>query len=120
MNIISTHGDLENTILNAVWSIEENGQDADSIDVGYVQKTINSEQQKWAYTTIKTVLDRLVEKALLNKIKFGRKYFYSSTCSRLEIAERAIRKISQQYFRSDMVSMLRMIEKLSESQLTMV
>lgn len=118
--MISNHGDLENTILNAVWAIEENEQNSDLIDVGSVQRSINSEQQKWAYTTIKTVLDRLVDKALLNKIKYGRKYFYSSTCSRLELGERAINKLVQQYFRSDMVSMLRTVEALSEKELTLV
>ena len=60
--MISNHGDLENTILNAVWDIEEDDSNANLIDVSLILNSINSADQSWAYTTIKTVLDRLSEK----------------------------------------------------------
>src|ERR1700733_2910522 len=92
-------GDLENIILNALWDLE--GEGADRIFVGDIQDKIRTAQKKWAYTTVKTVLDRLVDKELALREKEGKKYLYRSVVKRDEAGVLAIRKVIRQYFRND-------------------
>lgn len=104
-----THGSLENEILNAVWSMEEdNNQD---ISVNEVLNIINNNGNVRAYTTAKTVMDRLVEKKVLVRYKKGKKFYYKSTSSRGEMAKSAIQKLVGQYFNNDVRSLLKAIEK---------
>ena len=88
-----THGTLENEILNAVWLMEENGVNNKNISVSEVLSEINNTGNIRAYTTVKTVMDRLVDKKLLNRIKTGKKFCYESTESREEMASVAIKKL---------------------------
>ncbi|MEI7473689.1 MAG: BlaI/MecI/CopY family transcriptional regulator [bacterium] len=106
-------GHLENIVLNALWNMEEN--DKLHIDVSDVQNTINSESQKWAYTTIKTVLDRLVEKEEVVRIKLGKKYFYRSKVSRIDAGENAIKMLIKQYFNSDINEFMNASSKMAEA-----
>lgn len=92
-------GDLENIILNALWDLENNG--SGKIFVGDVQEKIKSPSKKWAYTTVKTVLDRLVDKELAVREKDGKKYLYRSMVKRDEAGVIAIRKVIRQYFKND-------------------
>ncbi len=109
----STHGSLENEIMNAIWSLEENttSEDLLNIAVGDVVNFINSCGSSKAYTTVKTVMDRLVEKKYLNRVKSGKKFFYTSTSSRQEQAQSAIRKLAIQYFNNDIHSLMKVLEK---------
>lgn len=112
-------GDLENIVLNAVWSMEEPEQDY--ICVCDVQQRINFvESKNWAYTTVKTVMDRLVEKALIIRFKKGKKYFYKSVLSREEMAKDAMKKLSKQYFHNDMSELKKMAVSLCEEELTKI
>ena len=104
-------GDLENIILNALWLMEED--DKDKIDVRDVQNKIRTDRQSWAYTTVKTVLDRLVDKELVLRVKEGKKYLYRSVIDREHAGEEAIRKLVRQYFRSDYSDMISCAERLS-------
>ncbi|MBR6163927.1 BlaI/MecI/CopY family transcriptional regulator [bacterium] len=106
-----THGSLENEILNAVWSIEENEAEASTISVNEVQDSINQTGNIRAYTTVKTVMDRLVDKKILNRQKKGKKFFYNSAFSRKEMAKTAIRHIAGQYFNNDIRSFMNALEK---------
>lgn len=100
MNIEYKYGDFENIILNAIWYLEENGKDV--VSVLDIQTRINAVESKtWAYTTVKTVMDRLVQKALISRLKQSKKYFYKSSYSRLEMGEMNIRKIIKQYYNDD-------------------
>lgn len=92
-------GDLENLILNALWDLE--GEGNVKIFVGDIQDKIKSAHKKWAYTTVKTVLDRLVDKELALRVKEGKKYLYRSVVKRDEAGILAIRKVLRQYFRND-------------------
>ncbi len=109
----TTHGSLENEIMNAVWSLEESAEDCDnlSISVSDVSDFINSFGTPKAYTTVKTVMDRLVDKDYLEREKCGKKFFYSSTCSRSERASSAIRTLAGQYFNNDIKSLMKALEK---------
>ncbi len=92
-------GDLENIILNAVWDLENNTES--NIYVGNVQEKIKTPAKKWAYTTVKTVLDRLVDKELALREKDGKKYLYRSVVKRDEAGVIAIEKVIRQYFKND-------------------
>ncbi len=106
-----SHGTLESEILNAVWTLEENGMNTKDISVNEVLNQINNNGSIRAYTTIKTVMDRLVDKNLLQREKFGKKFCYKSLKSREKMAESAINKLALQYFNNDMRLFLRALEK---------
>lgn len=106
----SSHGTLENEIMNAVWSLEEK-TDFCEISVNDVLMFINDNGSSKAYTTVKTVMDRLVEKKYLERFKFGKKFVYKSTSSRVERAENAIKVLAGQYFNNDIHSLMKVLEK---------
>lgn len=106
----SRQGKLENIILNALWSIEENGQE--NADVSSIQNLINQKVKKWAYTTVKTVLDRLVEKGVITRLKVGKKYYYKSDSSRDELGEVAVKKLAKQYFNGNMEEVYITVKKM--------
>lgn len=105
-----SHGSLENEILKAVWEMEEDG-DVQDISVNEVLDSINSNGNIRAYTTAKTVMDRLVDKDLLQRFKKGKKFYYCSVSSREEMAQKAIKRLARQYFNNDVRSMIKAIEK---------
>jgi len=95
------YGDFENIILNAIWHLEESGKDI--VSVLDIQNRINIiESKTWAYTTVKTVMDRLAQKALVSRLKQGKKYFYKSSFARLEMGEMNLRKVIKQYYNDNM------------------
>lgn len=107
-------GTLENIILNAVWNMEEleTGEE-NLVDVASVKDRINLEnQQNWAYTTVKTVMDRLVEKSFVDRYKVGKKYYYKSTISRDFFGNEAIKKVAKQYYNGNLEDMARSVNKL--------
>ncbi len=107
-----THGGLENEILKTIWMLEEI-QDAD-VSVNEVQEVLNRESfSQRAYTTVKTVMDRLVEKNLLVRYKQGKKFYYKTVSSRDEMAQEAIRKVAGQYFNNDLDSFIDAIRNMS-------
>ncbi len=97
-------GDLENIILNALWDLETQG--AGKVYVANVQQTIRTAQKSWAYTTVKTVLDRLVDKNLAMRAKDGKKYHYNTVLKRDEAGKNALKKVMRQYFKGDVNALL--------------
>ena len=106
-----THGTLENEILNAVWTMEESGMSTKDISVSEVLSQINNSGNIRAYTTVKTVMDRLVDKNLLKRQKSGKKFCYKSVESREKMAESAINKLAGQFFNNDVRSLMKALEK---------
>lgn len=103
-------GDFENILMNAVWDLEE--EMYEKIDVSEVQTRINSGKSNWAYTTVKTVLDRLVKKEMLERVKFNKKFFYKSSVSRKEAGLNAVRKLAKQYFKDEVKDLIDAAESL--------
>lgn len=103
-------GDFENILMNAVWDMEDSGYE--EIDVSEVQSRINSDEQSWAYTTVKTVLDRLVKKESLERVKFNKKFFYKSRISRNEAGINAIEKLARQYFKGEIRDLIKAADKV--------
>lgn len=110
-----THGTLENEILNAIWAMEETGRNQKNISVNEVLTQINNNGNIRAYTTVKTVMDRLVDKNLLKRQKSGKKFCYKSVESREEMAATAINKLAGQFFNNDINSLMQALEKQCKS-----
>lgn len=104
------NGTLENEILDAIWKLEDESEDV-NISVSEVLELLNEGNQKRAYTTIKTVMDRLVEKEMLVRYKESKKFYYKSTSSRNEMATKAIKSLANQYFNNNLKSLMKAIEK---------
>lgn len=104
-------GDLENIILNALWDLERDGND--KVFVGDIQDKIKLPGKKWAYTTVKTVLDRLVDKEIAVREKDGKKYLYRSVLDRDQAGLVALRKVARQYFRNDLNELLHCLNRLA-------
>lgn len=108
-------GDLENIILNALWDLETDGNER--IFVGDIQEKIKSHNKKWAYTTVKTVLDRLVEKEIAVREKEGKKYLYRSVVDRDHAGVLALKKVVRQYFKNDVNELVACLGKLDTAEL---
>lgn len=81
---------LELLCLNALWSLEEG-------NVRQVQHIV-ARTRPLAYTTIMTVLDRLVRKGNLARRKVGRAFVYSPQFSRDAMRHKAVRELLNSLF----------------------
>ena len=81
---------LELACLKALWSLQEG-------NVRAVQEVV-ARSRPLAYTTIMTVLDRLVRKGKLNRRKVGRAFVYSPEASRDSMRRAALRELVDGYF----------------------
>ncbi len=81
---------LELACLRALWSLEEG-------NVRSVQEVV-AQSRPLAYTTIMTVLDRLVRKGKLSRRKVGRSFVYSPAETRDTLRRAAVRELLEGYF----------------------
>jgi predicted transcriptional regulator len=81
---------LELACLKALWSLREG-------KVREVQEMV-ARSRPLAYTTIMTVLDRLVRKGKLTRRKVGRAFVYSPEASRDSMRRAALRELVDGYF----------------------
>jgi predicted transcriptional regulator len=81
---------LELACLKALWSLQEG-------NVRAVQQVV-ALSRPLAYTTIMTVLDRLVRKGKLTRRKVGRAFVYSPVASRDAMRRAALRELIDGYF----------------------
>ena len=81
---------LELSCLNALWSLGKG-------NVRDVQQVV-CKNRPLAYTTIMTVLDRLVRKGKLSRAKAGRAYCYSPEASKDALRDAAIRDLLEGFF----------------------
>ncbi|MCR4880376.1 MAG: BlaI/MecI/CopY family transcriptional regulator [bacterium] len=110
------HGGLENLVLNVVWDNCELEEGV--LSVGQVQDCLNrlNLRKKWAYTTVKTILDRLTDKGFLQKVKSGKKFNYKSILSRDEMAKNAIKKLALDYFKNDFEQLVAFVNELNKTE----
>ena len=87
------HGALENLVMNILWNYSDEFEGKMSVNQVWQKLNELHTKRKWAYTTVKTILDRLYEKRLINKTKSGKKYNYTTIMPRLEMAEKALKKL---------------------------
>jgi len=81
---------LELLCLRALWSLGEG-------NVKAVQQIV-AESRPLAYTTIMTVLDRLVRKGMLARRKVGRSFAYVPQATRDTARRAAVRELLEGYF----------------------
>jgi predicted transcriptional regulator len=81
---------LELACLKALWALQEG-------NVRAVQQLV-ALSRPLAYTTIMTVLDRLVRKGKLTRRKVGRAFVYSPEASRDSMRRAALRELVDGYF----------------------
>ncbi len=113
------HGSLESIILNALWELEKSGVYKHSVKE--ITDLINKNQpQNRAYTTIKTVMDRMFEKELLLRVKQGKKFFYRSAYSYTDIIKMSLEKVAHQFCAGDMAKLLRINQLICEKELLSV
>jgi predicted transcriptional regulator len=97
---------LELLCLNALWSLKEG-------NVKDVQRIVNT-TRPLAYTTIMTVLERLLKKGKLERRKVGRAFLYSPTANREEMRRIAIRELLDSFFDGSEDELLRFMGRATE------
>ena len=102
-------GKLELEIMNSFWTLTAQDEDRD-ISIQDVVDYLSSSGIERAYTTIKTVMDRLTVKSILVRYKVGKKFYYRATVDRDEMIMESVKTISEQFFGGNYVEMLRFIE----------
>jgi predicted transcriptional regulator len=83
-------GPLEAEVMEVVW-----GSDGPVAVRAMLQRLNRGRRQQLAYTTVMTVMARLVEKEVLSRRRDGRGYVYEATVS--DPAEIAVRSVVREY-----------------------
>jgi BlaI family penicillinase repressor len=97
---------LELLCLKALWSLREG-------NVKDVQKIV-TETRPLAYTTIMTVLERLLKKGKLSRRKVGRAFLYSPTADRDAMRKVAVRELLESFFDGSEDELLRFMGRAPE------
>src|SRR3954454_1436405 len=97
---------LELLCLSALWSLQEG-------NVKDVQRIV-TQTRPLAYTTIMTVLERLLRKGKLTRRKIGRAFVYSPTTARDEMRKHAIRELLDSFFEGSEEELLLFLGKVPE------
>ena len=102
------NGSLEIDMLNSFWSLASDDRD---VSIQDIVDDLRASGVTRAYTSIKTVMDRLTAKSILVRYKSGKKFFYKATMSKSEMAADTLRTVSHQFFDGSFSSMIRFIER---------
>jgi|InofroStandDraft_1065614.scaffolds.fasta_scaffold00818_33 predicted transcriptional regulator len=103
-------GSLEIEILNTFWNLTSSNEDID-ISIQDVVNELSKNGTERAYTTIKTVMDRLVTKSILVRYKVGKKFFYKATMDKREMALDMLNEFTNNFFNGNHAEMMRFVEK---------
>ncbi len=103
-------GTLEIEILNIVWQIQKEDEDR-NIAVKDVVDYLSQKKIERAYTTVKTVMDRLSTKEFLVRYRVGKKFYYKSVMDKDEMARVAINEVIQQFFDGSSIDLIHFIEQ---------
>ena len=109
-------GFLEMEILNTFWNLLSENEDLD-ISIQNIVDELSSNGTQRAYTTIKTVMDRLVSKSILVRYKNGKKFYYKVTMDKREMALDMMKEFTNNFFDGDYSKMIRFVEKETEELL---
>ena len=101
-------GKLEIDILNTIWTLTAECEERDISIQDVVDSLANGVER--AYTTIKTVMDRLTLKSILVRYKVGKKFFYRAAMNKREMAQDALNTVAEQFFDNDYAKMMKFIE----------
>ena len=110
--MLSKHGALEGAILTTLWDLEERGLKLNTVKDVY--NNMSDEQR--AYTTIKTVMDRLCLKKMLIREKKGKKYYYKTAYSNYEIIVNSLNDISYKYCCGNLTRLFDILRTMQDSK----
>src|SRR5262245_39411734 len=99
---------LELLCLRALWTLQEGS-------VKEVQRIVG-ETRPLAYTTIMTVLDRLVRKGKLARRKVGRSFVYAPQASRDALRRVAVRELLDGFFNGSEEELMQFLRNTADSQ----
>jgi predicted transcriptional regulator len=99
---------LELLCLRALWTLGEGNVKA--------VRQIVAESRPLAYTTIMTVLDRLVRKGMLTRRKLGRSFAYFPQSTRDAARRAALRELLDGYFDGSEEELLQFLRRRAEEQ----
>jgi len=103
-------GSLEIEILNTFWNLTEIDEDID-ISIQDVVDYLSQKGTSRAYTTIKTVMDRLVAKSILVRYKVGKKFYYKAASDKREMALDMLKEFTNNFFDGSYADMMRFVER---------
>lgn len=103
-------GKLEIDILNSFWHLTEDDEDRD-VSIQDIVDDLSANGVERAYTTIKTVMDRLTVKSILVRYKSGKKFFYKAAMTKEEMASEAVKTVAEQFFNGSYVELIRFAEE---------
>ncbi len=109
-------GRLEIDILNSFWNLTQENEDRD-VSIQDIVDDLSANGIERAYTTIKTVMDRLTVKSILVRYKVGKKFFYKAAMSRDEMASDAVKTVAEQFFNGSYIELIRFAESKSQNML---
>ena len=101
---------LELLCLRALWTLGEG-------NVKAVQQMV-AESRPLAYTTIMTVLDRLVRKGMLARRKVGRSFVYAPQSTRDDARRAALRELVDGYFDGSEEELKQFLQRSSQPPVT--
>lgn len=88
MNRRSSLGDLERQLMDVLWTAEPGAR----LSSRQVQERMDPSQER-AYTTVKTVLDRLAEKGVVTRHRDGRVWLYAARATRESLTAESLRSV---------------------------
>ena len=117
-------GDLENLIMNVLWQHVENKTDSNLaclLDVQDIQELLHQScpSRQWAYTTVKTVCDRVAQKGWVIRIKDGKRFLYQPTLNRQQAGLEALAKLYHQYYQDQFEELEAAVKTLKTAALTL-
>jgi predicted transcriptional regulator len=93
-------------ILQVVWELEP-------CAAPKVQEELQT-KKGWAYTTVKTMMDRMGKKGLLKKQKIRNLYLYSSAVTQYQARRSEIMRMIKRSFDGTLISMIRFLIEYNE------
>ncbi len=114
--MLSKHGTLESAILSTLWNLEKDGVMTNTVKDVYEILAKNGADKR-AYTTIKTVMDRLFEKNILMRYKQGKKFFYRTAFSNDEIVINSLKEIANRYCNGDLSRLSNILKAIDNDRL---
>lgn len=103
-------GLLEIEILNTMWNLQKENEDC-NISVKDIVENMESNGLTRAYTTVKTVMDRLSQKELLVRYRVSKKFYYKTVLDKEEMAKTAVDELLSQFFDNNKLELIKFIEK---------
>ncbi len=100
------------------WAILEVVWEREPCAAPTVQEALQ-ESKGWAYTTVKTMMDRMVRKGLLTTERIRNLYLYRSAVTRAQAQRSELLRTAQRAFKGALTPMMQFLienEKLSEQE----